>query len=159
MANPLVGIVMGSASDAKVMQAAQDALAELGLECEVKVLSAHRTPDAAAEYAASARQRGLKAIIAGAGAAAHLAGALAARTTLPVIGVPVSSSALNGVDALYATVQMPPGIPVATVAIDGARNAGLLAAQIIGAADPAVAERLDRQRAEMAAKVLAANAS
>jgi phosphoribosylaminoimidazole carboxylase PurE protein len=159
MANPLVGIVMGSASDAKVMQAAQDALAELGLECEVKVLSAHRTPDAAAEYAASARERGLKAIIAGAGAAAHLAGALAARTTLPVIGVPVSSSALNGVDALYATVQMPPGIPVATVAIDGARNAGLLAAQIIGAADPAVAERLDRQRAEMAAKVLAANAS
>ncbi|MBM3497236.1 MAG: 5-(carboxyamino)imidazole ribonucleotide mutase [Armatimonadetes bacterium] len=154
-----VGIVMGSTSDAKVMQPAQEALAELGIACEVKVLSAHRTPDAAAEYAATARARGLKAIIAGAGGAAHLAGALASRTTLPVIGVPVSSSALNGVDALYATVQMPPGIPVATVAIDGARNAALLAAQIIGAADSAVAARLEEQRAEMAAKVLAANES
>jgi phosphoribosylaminoimidazole carboxylase PurE protein len=123
----------------------------------VKVLSAHRTPDAAAEYAATARGRGLRAIIAGAGGAAHLAGALAARTTLPVIGVPVSSSALAGVDALYATVQMPPGIPVATVAIDGARNAALLAAQIVGTADEAVAGRLEEQRAEMARKVLAAN--
>jgi 5-(carboxyamino)imidazole ribonucleotide mutase len=159
MSAPVVGIVMGSTSDAKVMQAAQDALAELGLACEVKVLSAHRTPDAAAEYAASARKRGLRAIIAGAGGAAHLAGALAARTTLPVIGVPVGSSALNGVDALYATVQMPPGIPVATVAIDGARNAALLAAQIVGATDPDVAERLEAQRVAMAAKVLAANES
>jgi phosphoribosylaminoimidazole carboxylase PurE protein len=157
MAAPLVGIVMGSTSDAKVMQPAADALAELGIECEVKVLSAHRTPDAAAEYAATARGRGLRAIIAGAGGAAHLAGALAARTTLPVIGVPVSSSALAGVDALYATVQMPPGIPVATVAIDGARNAALLAAQIVGTADEAVAGRLEEQRAEMARKVLAAN--
>ncbi|MBM3477274.1 MAG: 5-(carboxyamino)imidazole ribonucleotide mutase [Armatimonadetes bacterium] len=157
MANPLVGIVMGSTSDAKIMQPAAEALAELGIECEVRVLSAHRTPDAAAEYAATARERGLRAIIAGAGSAAHLAGALAARTTLPVIGVPVSSSALAGLDALYATVQMPPGIPVATVAIDGARNAALLAAQIIGTADPAVAARLDEQRAEMARKVLAAN--
>jgi len=157
MPSPLVGIVMGSASDAKVMQPAQDALSELGIECEVKVLSAHRTPDAAAEYATSARERGLRAIIAGAGGAAHLAGALAARTTLPVIGVPVSSSALSGADALYATVQMPAGVPVATVAIDGARNAALLAAQIIGVADPSVAERLEQQRADMAAKVLAAN--
>jgi phosphoribosylaminoimidazole carboxylase PurE protein len=157
MAAPLVGIVMGSTSDAKVMQPAADALAELGIECEVKVLSAHRTPDAAAEYAATARGRGLRAIIAGTGGAAHLAGALAARTTLPVIGVPVSSSALAGVDALYATVQMPPGIPVATVAIDGARNAALLAAQIVGTADEAVAGRLEEQRAEMARKVLAAN--
>jgi phosphoribosylaminoimidazole carboxylase PurE protein len=157
MAAPLVGIVMGSTSDAKAMQPAADALAELGIECEVKVLSAHRTPDAAAEYAATARGRGLRAIIAGAGGAAHLAGALAARTTLPVIGVPVSSSALAGVDALYATVQMPPGIPVATVAIDGARNAALLAAQIVGTADEAVAGRLEEQRAEMARKVLAAN--
>ena len=157
MASPLVGIVMGSTSDAKVMQPAAEALAELGIECEVRVLSAHRTPDAAAEYAATARERGLRAIIAGAGGAAHLAGALAARTTLPVIGVPVSSSALAGVDALYATVQMPPGTPVATVAIDGARNAALLAAQIIGAADAAVAARLDEQRVEMAREVLAAN--
>ncbi len=157
MPSPLVGIVMGSTSDAGVMQAASDTLAELGIECELKVLSAHRTPDEAAQYAASARGRGLKAIVAGAGGAAHLAGALASRTTLPVIGVPIGSSALNGLDALYSTVQMPPGVPVATVGIDGARNAALLAAQIIGAADPEVASRLDEQRTKMAAKVLAAN--
>ena len=157
MASPLVGIVMGSTSDAKTMHPAAETLAELGIECEVKVLSAHRTPDAAADYAASARARGLKAIIAGAGGAAHLAGALAARTTVPVIGVPVSSSALNGVDALYATVQMPPGVPVATVAIDGARNAALLAAQIIATSDETIAARLDEQRAEAGRRVLDAN--
>jgi phosphoribosylaminoimidazole carboxylase PurE protein len=148
---------MGSASDLPVMRAAGEALAELGIEHEMRVLSAHRTPDAAAEYAATARARGLQAIIAGAGGAAHLAGALAARTTLPVIGVPVNATALAGADALYATVQMPPGIPVATVAIDGARNAGLLAAQIIGVGDPDIAARLDEQRAQMVRKVLAAN--
>jgi phosphoribosylaminoimidazole carboxylase PurE protein len=156
MGSPLVGIVMGSTSDAEVMQPAAEALRELGIECEVRVLSAHRTPDAAAEFAATARERGLKAIIAGAGGAAHLAGALAARTTLPVIGVPISSSALGGVDALYATVQMPSGIPVATVAIDGVRNAALLAAQIVATSDAELAARLDRQRADMAEKVLSA---
>jgi len=149
---------MGSTSDAPVMQPAADTLRELGIGCEVKVLSAHRTPEAAAEYAAGARERGLKAIIAGAGGAAHLAGALAARTTLPVIGVPISSSALKGVDALYATVQMPPGIPVATVAIDGARNAALLAAQILATGDASIAARLEEQRADTARKALAANA-
>lgn len=157
MTLPLVGIVVGSESDLPVMQAAAQALTELDIEHEVRVLSAHRTPDAAAQYAASARGRGLKAIIAGAGYAAHLAGALAARTTLPVIGVPLSSSPLKGVDALYATVQMPSGVPVATVAIDGARNAALLAAQIIAVGDDEVASRLEKQRAEMTRKVLEAN--
>ncbi|MGQ9731112.1 MAG: 5-(carboxyamino)imidazole ribonucleotide mutase [Candidatus Zipacnadales bacterium] len=157
MPPPLVGIVMGSASDFEVMRKALETLAELQIECEVRILSAHRTPDAAAEYAATARERGLRAIIAGAGGAAHLAGALAARTTLPVIGVPISSSPLRGIDALYATVQMPSGIPVATVAVDGARNAALLAAQIIATADLDLADRLDKQRTEMAKEVLAAS--
>jgi phosphoribosylaminoimidazole carboxylase PurE protein len=154
VAEPRVGIVMGSASDAEVMQPAGDVLAELGIPYETRVLSAHRTPVAAAEYAERARDRGLKVIIAGAGGAAHLAGALAARTTLPVIGVPISSSPLGGVDALYATVQMPPGVPVATVAVDGAKNAGLLAAQILSASDDGVAERLAEARDSMARRVL-----
>lgn len=154
MAAPLVGIVMGSTSDAEVMQPAADVLAELDIESEVRVLSAHRTPAAAAEYAESARARGLRAIIAGAGGAAHLAGALAARTTLPVIGVPISSSPLRGVDALYATVQMPSGVPVATVAVDGAKNAGLLAAQILATADDELAERLEAYREAMARRVV-----
>lgn len=154
MAEPRVGIVMGSASDAEVMQPAGDVLAELGIPYETKVLSAHRTPVAAAEYAERARDRGLKVIIAGAGGAAHLAGALAARTTLPVIGVPISSSPLGGVDALYATVQMPPGVPVATVAVDGAKNAGLLAAQILSTSEDDVARRLAKDRDSMARRVL-----
>ncbi len=145
---------MGSTSDAEVMQPAADVLAELDIESEVRVLSAHRTPAAAAEYAESARARGLRAIIAGAGGAAHLAGALAARTTLPVIGVPISSSPLRGVDALYATVQMPSGVPVATVAVDGAKNAGLLAAQILATADDELAERLEAYREAMARRVV-----
>lgn len=154
MAGPRVGIVMGSQSDAEIMRAASEVLAELEIEAETRVLSAHRTPEAAADYAESARARGLQVVIAGAGGAAHLAGALAARTTLPVIGVPISSSPLGGLDALYATVQMPSGVPVATVAVDGARNAGLLAAEILAAADEAVAARLEAHREAMARRVL-----
>jgi len=130
-----VGIVMGSKSDLEVMKAASGLLAKFGIESELRVISAHRTPDIAAEYSKSAAGRGLKVIIAGAGAAAHLAGAMAANTMLPVIGVPLSSGALNGVDALYATVQMPSGVPVATVAIGGATNAAILAAQILALSD------------------------
>ncbi len=136
------------------MRPASEVLTELGIESETRVLSAHRTPEAASEYAASARARGLKVIIAGAGGAAHLAGALASRTTLPIIGVPIASSTLGGVDALYSTVQMPSGVPVATVAIDGARNAGLLAAQIIATADQEAAARLEQHRKAMAKRVL-----
>jgi phosphoribosylaminoimidazole carboxylase PurE protein len=154
VAGPRVGIVMGSQSDAEIMRAASEVLAELEIEAETRVLSAHRTPEAAADYAESARARGLQVVIAGAGGAAHLAGALAARTTLPVIGVPISSSPLGGLDALYATVQMPSGVPVATVAVDGARNAGLLAAEILAAADEAVAARLEAHREAMARRVL-----
>jgi 5-(carboxyamino)imidazole ribonucleotide mutase len=154
VAGPRVGIVMGSNSDADVMRPASEVLAGLGIEAETRVLSAHRTPQAAADYAESARGRGLRVIIAGAGGAAHLAGALAARTTLPVIGVPISSSPLGGLDALYATVQMPSGVPVATVAVDGAKNAGLLAAQILATADETLAARLDEYAEAMARRVL-----
>lgn len=136
-----VGIIMGSDSDLGVMKGAAELLEELGIKFELSVMSAHRCPDRAAEYAKTAQSRGLKVIIAAAGMAAHLAGAVAANTALPVIGVPIKSS-LDGMDALLATVQMPPGIPVATVAIDGARNAGILAAQIIGAADSKTYEKL-----------------
>jgi 5-(carboxyamino)imidazole ribonucleotide mutase len=132
------------------MLPATEALRELGIPHEVRVLSAHRTPQAVADYAAQARERGIRVLIAGAGGAAHLAGAIAARTTLPVIGVPIGSSALGGVDALYATVQMPSGIPVATVAINGARNAALLAAQILAVSDKRIAARLGAQRKAMA---------
>ncbi|MBI2889066.1 MAG: 5-(carboxyamino)imidazole ribonucleotide mutase [Candidatus Liptonbacteria bacterium] len=132
---PLVGIIMGSDSDLSVMQEAAKVLEEFGVPYEMTLLSAHRSPARAAEYAGTAVARGLKIIIGGAGVAAHLAGAIAAQTTLPVIGVPIESGALKGVDALFATVQMPPGIPVATVAINGAKNAGLLAVQILATAD------------------------
>jgi 5-(carboxyamino)imidazole ribonucleotide mutase len=145
---------MGSTSDEEVMRPASEVLTELGIESETRVLSAHRTPEAASEYAESARARGLKVIIAGAGGAAHLAGALASRTTLPIIGVPIASSPLGGVDALYSTVQMPSGVPVATVAINGAKNAGLLAAQIIATADQEIAARLEQDREAMAKRVL-----
>ena len=148
---------MGSASDDQTMRPAGEVLAELGIESETRVLSAHRTPAEAADYAQQARERGLSVIIAGAGGAAHLAGALAARTTLPVIGVPIGNSPLAGVDALYATVQMPSGVPVATVAIDGARNAGLLAAQILATADGPLASRLEAYREAMRQRVLGAD--
>jgi 5-(carboxyamino)imidazole ribonucleotide mutase len=131
---PLVGVVMGSRSDADVVQGALDTLKEMGIEYEVNVISAHRTPDKAREYAMEARGRGVEIIIAAAGAAAHLPGVMASWTTLPVIGVPLASSELKGVDALYSIVQMPAGIPVATVAVGaaGAKNAAYLAAEILG---------------------------
>ena len=150
-----VGIVMGSDSDLEVMKAAADALKSFGIPFEMTVASAHRTPARAAEFAQTAKDRGVKVIIAGAGHAAHLAGAMAAHTTLPVIGVPIDSSALQGLDALLATVQMPPGIPVATVALGkpGARNAGILAAQILALSDPELQDRLDAFKEDMARKV------
>jgi 5-(carboxyamino)imidazole ribonucleotide mutase len=138
----LVGILMGSDSDWPIMKAAADACAEFGVPCEVQVISAHRAPHDLSRYATSARKRGLRVIIAGAGAAAHLPGVTAAFTTLPVIGVPVMSKALKGMDSLLSIVQMPSGIPVATVAIDGARNAGLLAVQILGVTDVKLQEKL-----------------
>lgn len=149
----LVGIIMGSDSDAGIMKEAAAALAELGVEYEATVASAHRTPERASEWAKTAAERGLKVIIAGAGAAAHLPGVLAAYTTLPVIGVPIDATPLRGVDSLYAIVQMPPGIPVATVGINSARNAGLLAAEILAVSDPELAGRLVAMRQSMAAKV------
>jgi phosphoribosylaminoimidazole carboxylase PurE protein len=146
MSKPLVGIVMGSDSDYTIMKAAGDVLTELGVPIEITVCSAHRTPKRAAEYFASAEERGLKTLICAAGMAAHLAGAAAAHTALPVIGVPCGGGAFNGQDALLSTVQMPPGLPVATVAVNGARNAGILAAQIIAVGDPAVAAKVKALR-------------
>ena len=152
---PQVGIVMGSDSDLEVMNAAAAIFKKFQIPFEITVASAHRSPQRAAEFAASAAQRGLKAIIAGAGHAAHLAGVLAAHTILPVIGVPIDSSCLQGLDALLATVQMPPGIPVATMAIgkSGARNAGILAVQILATADPELRARLEDFKQEMARQV------
>jgi 5-(carboxyamino)imidazole ribonucleotide mutase len=144
-----VAVLMGSASDKEKMAPAAETLARYGVEADVRVLSAHRTPALVAELASSARDQGYTAIICGAGMAAHLAGAVAAHTTLPVIGVPLSGGALSGVDALYATVQMPKGIPVATVAVDGAMNAALLAVQILAVEDAELAKQLDEHRAEM----------
>ena len=151
----LVGIVMGSDSDLSVMQSASDVLKDFGIGFEITVASAHRSPLRAAQWASSARERGIKIIIAGAGHAAHLAGAMAAHSSLPIIGVPIDSSCLQGMDALLATVQMPPGVPVATMAIgkSGARNAGILAVQILALADPALAEKLDKYKQDMAVKV------
>lgn len=149
-----VGVVMGSISDFEAVKPAIDVLKELGIPFEAHVYSAHRCPHEAAAFAESARQNGFGAIIAAAGKAAHLAGALAAQTTIPVIGIPVKSSTLDGLDALLSTVQMPSGIPVATVAIDGAQNAGLLAAQIISVSDPELAVKLDKQRQDMRSAVL-----
>lgn len=134
---------MGSKSDLETMRPAAEALAEFGVTYEIGVVSAHRTPEKMVEYAKSARARGLKAIIAGAGGAAHLPGMVASLTTLPVIGVPVQTRALGGVDSLYSIVQMPAGIPVATVAIGNGRNAGLLAVRILSAGDPELASKLD----------------
>ena len=154
-----VGILMGSASDWPIMKAARDLLDDLGIAQEVRVLSAHRTPDESAEYARSAIDRGLEVIIAGAGGAAHLAGILAAHTTLPIIGVPVANGPLNGFDALLATVQMPPGIPVATVGISGSLNAALLSVQILAGADESLRKKLDDYREKMQAKVAAMDES
>ncbi|WP_027718150.1 5-(carboxyamino)imidazole ribonucleotide mutase [Desulfovirgula thermocuniculi] len=154
MTRTLVGIVVGSDSDLPVMKEAAEVLEELGIGCEVVISSAHRTPEQTAHYARTAAERGLAVIIAAAGMAAHLPGVIAAHTPLPVIGVPVKSGALGGIDALYSMAQMPPGVPVATVAINGAKNAALLAAQIIGAGDPAVRERVARYKARMAEAVL-----
>lgn len=148
-----VAIVMGSDSDLPVMQPALDELEALGIPFAVRVLSAHRTPEAAAEFARSAKGNGFGAIIAAAGKAAHLAGAMAANTLLPVIGVPVKASTLDGLDALLSTVQMPAGIPVATVAIDGAKNAALLCAQILAVYDAGLYEKLQQQRQTMAEQV------
>ena len=142
-----VAILMGSASDQDKMEPAATTLTEFGIEADVRVMSAHRTPAAVADFARTARANGYAAIICGAGMAAHLAGAVAANTTLPVIGVPLGGGALNGVDALYATVQMPRGIPVATVAINGAMNAALLAVQMLAITDAGLARQLDERRA------------
>ena len=149
-----VAVVMGSDSDLGVMRACADTLRALEIPFCVRVLSAHRTPEAARDFALNARADGFGVIIAAAGKAAHLAGAMAANTTLPVIGVPIKSSTLDGLDALLSTVQMPPGMPVATVAIDGAKNAALLAAQIIAVEDTALAERLMADREATKAKIL-----
>lgn len=156
---PLVGVIMGSRSDWETMKHACAVLEELEIPYEKKVVSAHRTPDLMFEYAETAAGRGLKVIIAGAGGAAHLPGMVAAKTVLPVIGVPVQSAALNGLDSLLSIVQMPGGIPVATVAIGkaGATNAGLLAAQIIGAFDPAVRQRITERRERIRDEVIAAS--
>jgi phosphoribosylaminoimidazole carboxylase PurE protein len=151
----LVGIVMGSDSDLPVMQEALEILTNFGVPAEITVASAHRSPQRVSEYSRSARRRGLKVLIAGAGGAAHLAGVLAAETTLPVIGVPIASSPLTGWDALLSTVQMPAGVPVATMAVGraGARNAAILAAQILAVSDSKLQEILEHYKAELAEKV------
>ena len=147
MEKPLVGILMGSDSDLPVMKKAAEALKEMGVRFEMDISSAHRLPDKTANYARTARDRGIEVLIAGAGMAAHLAGVLASQTTLPVIGVPLKSGALDGVDALYSTVQMPPGVPVATVGIDGAKNAAYLACEILSIKYPDIAKKLEAFRA------------
>lgn len=147
--SPLVGIVMGSDSDRPVMEKAGDLLTRFSIPFELEVMSAHRKPERVSEYAKSAEGRGLKVLIAGAGLAAHLPGVVAAHTVLPVIGVPLYQDALSGADALYSCVQMPPGVPVATVAIGGAKNAGILAAQIIATGDAAIRQRLAQFKKEL----------
>ena len=147
---PVVGILMGSDSDWPVMKAAADALGEFGIASEAKVISAHRTPRDLEQYASSARERGLCVFICGAGGAAHLPGVTAAFTTLPVIGVPISGKVLDGMDSLLSIVQMPPGVPVATVGVNAARNAGLLAAQILGVGDAAMQTKLDAFKEKLA---------
>ena len=141
-----VAVLMGSPNDAPKMKPAVETLGEFGIEVDEQVLSAHRTPDKVARFAKGARQKGYAAVICGAGMAAHLAGAVAANTTLPVVGVPLSGGALDGVDALYATVQMPKGVPVATVAVDGAMNAALLVVEMLAITDEELADALDARR-------------
>lgn len=154
-----VGIVMGSDSDLPILRKAMDTLDELGISYVAHVYSAHRTPEQARQFALHARENGFGALIAAAGMAAHLAGAIAANSTLPVIGIPCKSTTLDGIDALLSTVQMPSGIPVATVAINGGVNAALLAAQILAVSDEALAARLDAKRAADSEKVLAKDAA
>jgi 5-(carboxyamino)imidazole ribonucleotide mutase len=150
---PVVGVVMGSDSDWRVMNAASEVLSEFGIPHEVEVVSAHRTPDKLVRYGREARSRGLRAIIAGAGGAAHLPGMLASVTALPVIGVPVQLATLDGLDSLLSIVQMPAGIPVATVSINGAKNAGLLAARILGSADAEIADRIEAYARDLESQV------
>ena len=152
-----VAVIMGSKNDFDVVKPAVDILTEFGIKTEVRILSAHRTPHAASEFASSAHENGFSVIIAAAGKAAHLAGVVAGHTTLPVIGIPIKSSFLDGLDSLLSTVQMPSGIPVATVAVDGALNAGLLAVQIIGVADKKVSEQLAKYKEKMVKNVLASD--
>jgi 5-(carboxyamino)imidazole ribonucleotide mutase len=148
--DPIVGIVMGSDSDMSVMEKAGEVLDRFGVTWEIEVMSAHRKPRRVADYASSAEERGLKVIIAGAGLAAHLPGVVAAHTSLPVVGVPLYQEGLAGADALYSCVQMPPGVPVATVAIGGAKNAGVLAAQIIASGDDELRSKLRAYKKELA---------
>jgi len=157
MNKPLVAILMGSDSDWPTMKAAADALREFGIASEAKVISAHRTPRDLEQYASSARERGLRVFICGAGGAAHLPGVTAAFTTLPVIGVPIMGKALDGLDSLLSIVQMPPGVPVATVGVNAARNAGLLAAQILGVGDDATQRKLDQFKLKLAEESRAKN--
>ena len=155
-----VGIIMGSSSDLTVMQAAGEVLAEFGISFETAVVSAHRTPELMMQYAASARERGLEVVIAGAGGAAHLPGMVASVTTLPVIGVPIkSSNSIDGWDSILSILQMPAGIPVATVALNGARNAGILAASILGTNDAKIAKKLEAYKVELKKKVVEMNAN
>ncbi|HUK83358.1 MAG TPA: 5-(carboxyamino)imidazole ribonucleotide mutase [Verrucomicrobiae bacterium] len=155
--DPLVGILMGSDSDWPTMKLAADTCAEFDIECESRVMSAHRTPEDVAKYARRAHTRGLRVIIAGAGGAAHLAGVVAAHTPLPVIGVPIESKSLKGLDSLLSIVQMPTGVPVATVAISGARNAGLLAVQILATADQRLQKRYIRFKSRLADRARSTN--
>jgi 5-(carboxyamino)imidazole ribonucleotide mutase len=155
MSKPLVGIIMGSQSDLKVMRLAADLLEEMEVPYEITIVSAHRTPERMVEYATSTRARGLKVIIAGAGGAAHLPGMIASMTSLPVIGVPIkSSNSIDGWDSILSILQMPGGVPVATVALDGSKNAGILAAQIIGTSDAGLAKRLDKYKENLKNSVL-----
>jgi 5-(carboxyamino)imidazole ribonucleotide mutase len=157
MTKPLIGIIMGSQSDLKIMKDAAEVLEELGISYELTIVSAHRTPQRLVEYASTARSRGLKVVVAGAGGAAHLPGMVASLTSLPVVGVPIkSSNSIDGWDSTLSILQMPAGVPVATVALDGARNAGILAAQIIGTFDKALAKRLDKFKNALKVKVEAA---
>jgi 5-(carboxyamino)imidazole ribonucleotide mutase len=156
--NPQVSIIMGSTSDLPIMEQAAKLLDEFEIPFEINALSAHRTPDQAMEFARKAAGRGIKVIIAGAGGAAHLPGVVAALTPLPVIGVPIKASiSIDGWDSILSILQMPPGIPVATVGLDGARNAGILAAQIVGTGDPAVMEKMLKFKEGLASKIVKAN--
>jgi 5-(carboxyamino)imidazole ribonucleotide mutase len=156
--NPKVSIIMGSTSDLPVMEQAAKLLDEFEIPFEINALSAHRTPDEAAEFGKNAATRGIRVIIAGAGGAAHLPGVIAALTPLPVIGVPIKASiSLDGWDSILSILQMPPGIPVATVGLDGARNAGILAVQILATGDPAIMEKMKRFKGELASKIVKAN--
>jgi 5-(carboxyamino)imidazole ribonucleotide mutase len=150
----MISIVMGSDSDYKIMEEAENILKEFGVEYEIKIVSAHRTPDRLVEYAKNAKSNGIKVIIAGAGGSAHLPGMIASMTTLPVIGVPVITKTMSGMDSLYSIVQMPPGIPVATMAINGSKNAGLFAIQILALQIPNLSQKLDEYRENMKNKVL-----